>query len=312
MVFPFLRLLQMFFRHFEDTDPPSVSFLDLTMKKILKTIVPLVLVVLVLAGGAGVWAWQTAVRRDAVDGKLQLHFIDVGQGDAALLILPTGERILIDTGTAESGEAILSHLAKWNVGALDLVILSHNHDDHAGGLFAIAEAMPVGGVLYAGEAPEACGLPMRAISAGYGFSIGEVRFSILEPLSEEGVENRSMILRIDYGVRSFLFTGDAEAGEEELLLAANPALLKVDLLKVAHHGSATSSTEAFLAAVAPEIAVISVSDDNSFGHPAWQTVQRLESSDCVIYRTDRSGTLVFLCDGTSLSRYVVGRGSKNE
>ncbi|MBQ8287627.1 MAG: MBL fold metallo-hydrolase [Clostridia bacterium] len=274
------------------------------MKKIFKTIVPVVLAVLVLAGGAGIWAWQRAALRDATDGKLQLHFIDVGQADAALLILPTGERIMIDTGTKESGEAILSHLAKWDVGALDLVILSHNHDDHAGGLPVIADAMPVGGVLYSGEVPADCGVPMRAVSAGYGFSIGEVQFSILGPLSEEGTENRSMILRIDYGVRSFLFTGDAEAGEEELLLEKAHALLNVDLLKVAHHGSATSSTEAFLAAVSPEVAVISASADNDFGHPSPQTVNRLKALDCMIYRTDWTGTLVFLCDGTVLSRYI--------
>ncbi|MBQ8383291.1 MAG: MBL fold metallo-hydrolase [Clostridia bacterium] len=274
------------------------------MKKILKTIVPIVLAALVLAGGAGIWAWQTAARRDAVEGKLQLHFIDVGQADAALLILPTGERIMIDTGTKESGEAILSHLAKWNVGALDLVILSHNHDDHAGGLAVLADAMPVGGVLYAGEAPADCGVPMRAVSAGHSFAIGEVYFSILGPLSEAGEENRSMILRIDYGVRSFLFTGDAEAGEEELLLATAPTLLNADLLKVGHHGSATSSTETFLAAVSPEVAVISASADNDYGHPSPQTVSRLRALDCMVYRTDQSGTLVFLCDGTILSRYV--------
>lgn len=274
------------------------------MKKILRIVFPIVLALLILAGGAGLWAWQTAARRNTVDGKLGLHFIDVGQGDAALLILPTGERIMIDTGTEESGEAVLSHLAKWNVSALDLVILSHNHDDHAGGLPVIADAMPVGGVLYAGEAPADCALPMRELAAGDTFSIGAVCFSVLGPLSEEGCENRSLILRIDYGVRSFLFTGDAEAQEEELLLAETPSLLNVDLLKVAHHGSATSSTEAFLAAVCPEVAVISASKDNSFGHPSPQTLGSLRALGCMIYRTDQSGTLIFLCDGTVLTRYV--------
>lgn len=274
------------------------------MKKHLKTILSVALAVLVLAGGFGMWAWQTAARHEAMDGKLQLHFIDVGQGDAALLILPTGERIMIDTGTQESGEAILSHLTKWDVSALDLVILSHNHDDHAGGLSVLADAMPIGGILYAGEAPKDYGISMRSVSAGDCFSIGEVQFSILGPLSEEETENRSMILRIDYGVRSFLFTGDAEAEEEALLLAANPALLKVDLLKVAHHGSATSSTEAFLFAVSPEVAVISVSADNSFGHPAPEVLRDLKALDCSVYRTDRSGTLIFHCDGKILAHYI--------
>lgn len=274
------------------------------MKKHLKTILCAALAILLFAGGAGLWAWQRAERRADTDGKLRLHFIDVGQGDAALLILPTGERIMIDTGTRESGEAILSHLAKWDVNALDLVILSHTHDDHAGGLPMLAEAMPIGGVLYDGEPPADCDLSMRRVSAGYAFSIGEVEFSILGPLSEKDSENRSLILRIDYGVRSFLFTGDAEADEEQALLEKIPDLLNTDLLKVAHHGSASSSTEAFLAAVDPELAVISASADNSFGHPSPAVLDRLKAPDCMVYRTDRQGTLIFLCDGTNLTRYI--------
>ena len=274
------------------------------MKKILKTIVPLILATLVLAGGAGLWAWQRAERQRATDGKLQIHYIDVGQGDAALLILPTGERIMIDTGTYESGEAILSHLAKWEVAALDLVILSHSHSDHAGGLEVLAEAMPIGGVLYTDVPPEDCGLTVRPLSPGYCFSVGEVKFSVLGPLSDETSENRCLILRIDYGVRSFLFMGDAEADEEEALLATVPELLNADLLKVGHHGAASSTTEAFLFAVDPEVAVISASRDNSYGHPSPKVLDRLRAAGCMIYRTDRQGTLIFLCDGTNLTRYM--------
>lgn len=274
------------------------------MKKHLKTILCAALAILLFAGGAGLWAWQTAQRTALLDGKLQLHFLDVGQGDAALLILPTGQRIMIDTGTRESGEAILSHLAKWDVNALDLVILSHAHSDHAGGLPILAEAMPIGGVLYDGEPPTDCHLPMRQVSAGDRFSIGEVEFSILGPLSEKDSENRSLILRIDYGVRSFLFMGDAESDEEQALLEKAPTLLNADLLKVGHHGAETSSTEAFLSAVHPEIAVISSSADNPFGHPSPTVLDRLKTSDCMVYRTDRQGTLIFLCDGTLLTRYI--------
>ena len=277
------------------------------MNKLLKTILPIALALLLIAGGAGLWVWQNQTHHRMTNGKLQLHFIDVGQGDAALLILPTGERIMIDTGTGESGEAILAHLAKWKVDAIDLVILSHSHEDHAGGLAVLADAMPIGGVLYAGEAPAACSLSMRELTPEDAFSIGDVHFAVLGPLTEEGSENRSMILRVDYGERSFLFTGDAEAAEEELLLERMPALIDVDLLKVAHHGSATSSTEAFLQAVSPKIAVISASADNGFGHPAPQTIDRLKSLGCTVYRTDESGTLIFLCDGNALTRYRTPR-----
>ncbi len=273
------------------------------MKKLLKTILPIALAVLLLAGGAGLWAWKTAQMTALLEGKLQIHFIDVGQGDAALLVLPTGERIMIDTGTAESGEAILAHLKQWKVGALDLVILSHNHDDHAGGLPVLAEVMPIGGILYAGEPPADCGLETRELVAGETFSLGEVGFTVLGPQSAEDAENRSMILRVDYGKRSFLFTGDAEPEEEELLLQSVLALLDVDLLKVAHHGSKYSTTQGFVEAVSPEIAVVSASAENSFGHPAPSVMERLKEADCLVYRTDVSGTLIFLCDGKQITRY---------
>lgn len=273
------------------------------MKNKLKIVLSVLLAVLAVAGSVGLWAWQNHSHLRLTEGKLQLHFIDVGQGDAALIVLPTGERIMIDTGTEESGEAILAHLAKWDVKALDLVILSHNHDDHAGGLAVLSDAIPIGGVLYTGEAPKHCNLDLREVKAGDAFTIGDVNFAVLGPLTDEASENRSMILRVDYGERSFLFTGDAEEEEEVMLVEQMSDYLNVDLLKVAHHGSAYSSTDAFLQAVSPEIAVISASANNSFGHPAPSTVERLKSMGAMVYRTDRQGTLVFLCDGRSLTRY---------
>ena len=273
------------------------------MKNKLKIGLSVLLALLAVAGSVGLWAWQNHSHLRLTEGKLQLHFIDVGQGDAALLVLPTGERIMIDTGTEESGEAILAHLAKWDVKALDLVILSHNHDDHAGGLAVLSDAIAIGGVLYAGEAPKNCNLDLREVQAGDAFTIGDVHFAVLGPLTDEESENRSMILRVDYGERSFLFTGDAEEEEEVMLVEQMSDYLNVDLLKVAHHGSAYSSAELFLQAVSPDIAVISASADNNFGHPAPTTVEKLKSMGAMVYRTDRQGTLVFLCDGYTLTRY---------
>lgn len=274
-------------------------------KYLPKLILLTTLILCVFAGGAGFRAWMMSDRAAHTDGKLQIHTIDVGQGDATLLCLPTGERLLVDTGTAESAEKILAHLARWQITAIDLVILSHNHSDHAGGLPILANALPIGGVLYTGEPPTDCTLPLREVTAGDSFSLGEVTFSVLGPLTDDDINNLSMILRVDYRERSFLFTGDAEAEEEEQIVAAHGALLDVDFLKVAHHGSASSSTEAFLAAVTPQVAVISASEDNSFGHPSLQTLERLELLGCMIFRTDRSGTLVFLCDGYTLTRYTL-------
>ncbi len=266
---------------------------------------PLLLIAGLLIAGAALWLWKANEHLHNTKGQLQIHFINVGQGDAALLILPTGERIMVDVGPAESTETVLSHLTKWRVEALDMVILSHSHEDHAGALSALAEALPIGGLLHTDAPPQDCDLPTRKITAGETFSIGEVHFSVLGPVDDEADgENVSMILRIDYGKRSFLFTGDTEAGGEEALVNTLPHLLNADLLKVAHHGSASSSTETFLAAVCPEIAVISASADNPFGHPAPEVLSRLSAYDCMIYRTDREGSVVFLCDGKKLSRYI--------
>ncbi len=273
------------------------------LKPYYRSILILLATVLAVTVSIGLWHWQTDAHKALTDGRLQIHVLDVGQGDCTLLILPTGERILIDTGTEESGETILAHLAEWKVGALDLIILSHNHDDHAGGLRILADAIPIGGILYTGQAPQSYGLPTRTLSAGECFSVGDLNCTILGPLSPEEEDNRSMILRMEYGQMSFLFTGDTEAPEEALLLATNPALLDVDFLKVAHHGSDTSTTEAFLAAVTPKVAVISVSDRNSFGHPSPTVCERLKGYHCTVYRTDREGDVIFLTDGTQLIHY---------
>lgn len=276
-------------------------------KRVWKRLLIVVLVVTAFGIGSGIFLYEKADRSQRTDGKLQIHFIDVGQGDCALLILPTGERLLIDTGTRESAEMVLAHLNRWEIDAIDLVLLSHTHADHAGGLDVLEDAIPIGGILYCGEPPADTSLQLRAITPGDTFSIGEVVFSVLGPLTSADSDNRCMILRIDYGEQSFLFTGDAEEDEEERLVNTCPALLDVRFLKVAHHGSKSSSTEAFLNAVTPEIAVVSASEDNSYGHPAPTVITRLKQVGCRIYRTDREGTLIFLSDGKYLTRYYSGQ-----
>ena len=148
---------------------------------------------------------------------------------------------------------------------------------------------------------------MQELFPGDAFAIGNLRFSVLGPLDEEDAENRSLILRADYGETSFLFTGDAEEKEEELLLNVCGTLLDVDLLKVAHHGSDTSTTDAFIDAVTPEIAVISASRDNSYGHPSPNVTERLTQRNCQIVSTYQEGTIVFLTDGKIITRLSSGR-----
>lgn len=287
-----------------------MPFLGMFMKKsfLWKQVLAILLAVVLFVVGAVDYFLMRNLILSEIQGKLQIHFLDVGQGDATLLILPTGERIMIDTGTPESGEQILAHFAKWKVDRLDYVILSHSHSDHAGGLPLLEETIGVGRVIYTGNAPENCSTPMQEVNAGDCFSVGAVNFSVLGPLSEEvededEISNRSMILRLDYGETSVLFTGDAEAEEESLLLATCPTLLDVDLLKVAHHGSNSSSTKEFLNAVTPKIAIISASADNSYGHPSPNVVDRLTAVECNTYSTHIDGTILYLSNGATFSRY---------
>lgn len=272
-----------------------------------KPLTATILAILLFCAGIIGYLYEKSEILRQTNRKLQIHFIDVGQGDATLLLLPTGERVMIDTGTPESGEKLLAHLSKWQVDYIDYVILSHAHSDHAGGLPLMEEQIGVGQILYSGIAPEGAVASMRELLAGDCFAVGDLRFSVLGPLSSVESDNRSMVLRVDYGATSFLFTGDAESDEEELLLNTCPQLLDADLLKVAHHGSKSSTTEAFLTAVSPDLAVIFASADNSYGHPSPEVQDRLAQIDCQVFSTHREGTMIFLSDGKELERYRIDR-----
>lgn len=286
-----------------------MPFLGMSMRKLIrwKQVIAIALIALVFAIGACEYWRERGEILGAIEGKLQIHFLDVGQGDATLLILPTGERVMIDVGPKSAGENLLTHFAKWKVDAIDYLILSHSHADHAGALSLLEQEVGIGMVLYAGEAPEICRSPIQELFPGDCFVIGDLQFCVLGPLTTEDNENRSMVLRIDYEDTSFLFTGDAEEAEETLLLNTCPDLLDVDLLKVAHHGSDTSTQMPFIEAVTPEFAVISASADNSFGHPSPNVVNRLRLADCIAISTHRDGTILFLSDGKSLTRFRPNR-----
>lgn len=273
-----------------------------------RTLILAALAILLIFTCAGIRLYRTLARDEATDGKLTLHFVDVGQGDATLLTFPDGRCALIDTGTAESADELIAYLRRWNIERIDCIFLSHLHSDHAGGLDALCEAFAVGTVCYTGDAPTLSNregeLPtLLQLRAGYITEIGGVSLRVLAPLDVHESENdNSMILRVEYGEISFLFAGDAESEEENDLLNTCPELLDADLLKVAHHGSANSTSEAFLEAVSPQVALISSSEDNSFGHPAPSVVERLKASGAGVYLTSEQGSVTFICDGETLTR----------
>lgn len=267
------------------------------------------LILAIVLAGSTIWLYRGYSRTQATEGKLTVHFIDVGQGDAALLTFPDGTVAMIDTGTAESSSAVVAYLKRWDIKRIDLLFLSHMHSDHIGGAEALGRAFPVGTVCYAvsEEQPSfsenanisAC----EALSAEQTLTVGEAMVTVLGPLTlSENENNNSMILRVTYGDCAFLFTGDAEQNEENELLKTCPERLKADVLKVGHHGAATSSSAAFLKAVHPAVAVISASADNSFGHPAPSVLSRLKDAGCSTYTTATEGSITLICDGKTVVR----------
>ena len=261
---------------------------------------------------------------------LSVHFIDVGQGDATLIKTPHGRAILVDTGgmggagggSFDVGErVVVPYLRHYGVKTLDLIILTHNHQDHAGGAAAVAELLGVHHVLANPEEQDSSALlrlqqAMRGKSIENpddieGFVIDGVKLSLFRagdaqtgiPLPSEGSGNssenaRSTVVRVEYGLHSFLLTGDLEGKSEKKIITEGVPASTV--LKVGHHGSKKSSQPEFLLHIAPQYAVISVGADNPFGHPAPGTVKRLTEWPIAVFRTDLNGAMVFRSDGHGL------------
>jgi len=274
----------------------------------LKVFVAASCVVLALA----LLAW-----RGLPDGRLHVHVLDVGQGDAIFIRTPSGRQVLIDGGPGPS--LLLSRLGRcmpfWDR-SLDLLVLTHPDGDHITGLVGVLERYRVEAVLTreVGCQEAICErwrqlledgeMTVHHGEAGLAIELEEgVTMAVLHPGAElmggEDFNDNSLVTRLSYGQVSLLLTGDIEARAEERLLAGD-ADLRSTVLKVAHHGACTSSTAAFLEAVDPEVAVISVGEENDFGHPCDEVVARLEGvlgEDERLFRTDRDGTLEVVSDG---------------
>ena len=261
----------------------------------------------------------TAHCEPARQTGLTVDFIDVGQGDAALVSCD-GYHMLIDGGSDEESYRLTAYLESRGIETLSYVILSHAHRDHAGGLGAAVDhctvrtaLSPVPSVTYEAAtfdnfilALSRQGACLLCPSAGTTFFLGSAKCTVLGPITTEGLvaaeqaNNTSLIIRIEYGSTSFLFTGDAE-WEEEFSVLESGSYLQSDVLKVAHHGAYTSTTEEFLSAVSPQASIISCGAGNEYGHPDQETVDRLTIHGAEIYRTDIMGTITAISDGTNIS-----------
>lgn len=243
-----------------------------------------------------------------------VHFIDVGQADAACIVLPGGETMLIDAGSNASENKLLSYLARYGIRHIDYAVFTHPHEDHIGGAEAVLNACDIDHVIVPDVvttsvtyeimldaiADEGCTLEYAI--PGSTYTLGASSFTILGPhtLDEENLNDASIVLSFTFGETSFLFTGDAEAAAESEVLLHHPTACNANVLKVGHHGSSTSSSALFLAAVSPDIAVISCGALNEYGHPHSAVLERLRVFTEHIFRTDEHGSIRVFTDGTLL------------
>lgn len=245
-------------------------------------------------------------------GSFTIHFIDVGQADSALVTCD-GHSMLIDGGNADDSNLVYSVLQRETDGHLDYVVGTHAHEDHIGGLSGAFEAdtadvtfCPV--TEYDSKAfrnfktradERGGGITIPAV--GDTFTLGEASVTVVAVNSvPEDTNNTSIVIRIVYGDTSFLFTADAEQETEEKILESGQDI-ESTVLKVGHHGSSTSTSQAFLDAVSPTYAVISCGKDNSYGHPHSETLAKLVSAGVEVLRTDELGDIYCTSDGTEVT-----------
>ena len=247
----------------------------------------------------------------AVGEQLEVSFIDVGQGDSILVEFPNGEAMLVDAGPTDQGHAVVRYLQSQHVSRIDILVATHPHEDHIGGMLDVMDAFRIGKIWDSGynhgsatqewflQAVQAEGIRFGTPSAGFTEDIGEVHIEVLAPVreflsgAESDANNNSVVLRLSYHDVSFLLTGDMQS-EERATVRNWP---ESTVLKVAHHGSRNGTDLAFLRAVAPEVAIVSYGADNSYGHPAPETRDALRAIVCIIKSTASNGTVTVTTDG---------------
>lgn len=264
---------------------------------------------------SAVTAETTAATIATPNGPLKVHFINVGQGDSTLIQTPEGNTLLIDGGPKESASNLVSYLKKLGIDKINVVIATHPHEDHIGGLISVFNNFIVDNVIDSGVSHttqtyknylstiQAKNINFINWSLGQVFDIGNgVSFKIVGPVtkSSSDLNNSSIVIYLTYGDTSFLFAGDAESKEEGQILSSG-ANIDADILKVGHHGSDSSCTSKFLNTVSPEIAIISCGIPNSYGHPNDITLKNLTNIGAAIYRTDLTGNVIIEDNASNLT-----------
>jgi|LSQX01.1.fsa_nt_gb beta-lactamase superfamily II metal-dependent hydrolase len=251
-------------------------------------------------------------KTESTDKKLEVHFIDVGQGDS-ILIKQGRHNMLIDAGDNKYEKTVVAYLKDKGIVKLDYVVGTHPHADHIGGLDAVIDNFEIGKVIIPKVthtsktyedvllAVKNKNLKITVPNVGDAYGLGDSYFTIVAPNSDKysSLNNYSVVIYMKFEETSFLFTGDAETLSEKEILAKGQNI-KADILKVGHHGSDTSSSVEFLDKVNPDYAIIQVGEDNKYGHPHAEIIEKLNSKGIKIYRNDLNGDIVAISDGQNI------------
>ena len=251
------------------------------------------------------------INTNVVEGQdVVVKFFDVGQADS-IFVQSAGVNMLIDAGTNNMGNTVVQNLKDLGITKIDYLVGTHPHEDHIGGMDDVINNFEIGTIYMPKvqtntktfedvlDAISNKGLTITTPEVGYVFEVGNTKCEVMCVGTGTTEENSnlnlsSIVIRMVYGEESFLFMGDAEEKNE-----SSRQWLQTTVLKVGHHGSDTSSSESFLNQVKPEISVISVGINNTYGHPKKTTLDKLNALETSIYRTDQNGTITITCDGTN-------------
>lgn len=284
-------------------------------KTVTNIIIFVVAVIIVIVGNAVSDKKENTPAVNETDSKMYINFIDVGQGNCTLITCGD-TAILVDGGESAYGEKVVNYLKEKNVEDIDLLIATHPHSDHIGGLTEVAKTYSIGDIIMP-SVPKSI-IPtsstyknfLQAISdnhkkiikaqSGMTYTYGEMNVEIFGPVRDyDDLNNESVVSRISYGETSVMLMGDAETeAEKDLLKSGND--FKASILNVGHHGSKSSSGKSMIEAINPEYAIICCGEGNDYGHPHKQTLTTLNKYGIEYYRTDIEGDIVFESDGKTV------------